>query len=653
MATLEQFEKNNNVGPEEDVIVDPNIVRQQQPQKSIAELAAEAGYSGFETNKNAKAVNIEEELGVKTFRDQQEEYRESIDTLSHALGPEIEAAAERKKAEMNEFIENLEQCGGEMTKEEMVMMSDAPDFEAMLSNPPDPMNQELKEFTRQQIERFKETASPEELRARGLLKDDEDAPEEPNKVINLQDKVTIHDTVETAEEAQSEEDEDESILMESNDDAITMALQNNAKAVNAVVEEKDDGIMIVDDSRPPVTYAEEDDTNKLDDEEPAKALASKVAAANISKIDRVDLDKELAALDLDSDSDTEMEMQDRKEKMQKVKEDIKNKVLPISSKLDIRGFAVSNVPVSLNNSVNMATSSHQAKSGRWALFSSRMPIVMTELLGMEIDELIKLTRGQNFTASDLIKRYTIFYNHIISPKPDTVDKWLKVVSIMDIKHLYGAAYKATFDNVNYIPYDCENERCGNAFISDNMPFTSIIDYKDSDARKEAESIYRSEPPTDSYSLYTTEIVPISPVYAMAFRDPSIYDAQIAPLYLDPDWYNKMEDEIAIATYIDSIYVIDQQNRAIRPLGIKEYKNDVKKTLKAKVLALAKVLNTLTSDQYNLISCYIEEINKTSDYVNYQMPEIICPECGTKIEARPESSMRMLFTRHRLTSLANG
>lgn len=649
MATLDQFEKNNNAGSEEDVIVDPNIARQQP--KSIAEIAAEAGYTGFETSKNDQAVNIEKELGVKTFRDQQEEYRESIDTLGHTLGPEMEAAAERKKSEMNEFIENLEQCDGEMTKEEMIMMSDAPDFEAMLSDPPDPMNKELKDFTRQQIERFKETASPEELRARGLL-DDEAAPEESNKVIRMQDKVATHENINT-EEAQSEDEEDESILMESNDDAITMALQNNAKAMNAIAEEKDDGIMIVDESRPPVTYPEDDDTNKLDDEEPAKALASKVAAANISKIDRVDLDKELAALDMDTDSDTEMEIQDRKEKMQKVKEDIKNKVLPVSSKLDIRGFAVSNVPISLNNSVSMANSSHQAKSGRWALFSSRMPIVMTELLGMEIDELIKLTRGQNFTASDLIKRYTIFYNHIISPKPDTVDKWLKVVSIMDIKHLYGTAYKSTFDGVNYIPYDCENERCGNAFISDNMPFTSIIDYKDADARHEAESIYRSEPSTDSYSLYTTEIVPISPVYAMAFRDPSIYDAQIAPLYLDPDWYNKMEDEIAIATYVDSIYVIDQQNRTIRPLGIKEYKNDVKKTLKAKVLALAKVLNTLTSDQYNLISCYIEEINKTSDYVNYQMPEIICPECGTKIEARPESSMRMLFTRHRLTSLANG
>ena len=230
---------------------------------------------------------------------------------------------------------------------------------------------------------------------------------------------------------------------------------------------------------------------------------------------------------------------------------------------------------------------------------------------------------------------------------------MKTVSIMDIKHLYATAYRASFEGVNFLPFDCTNPRCNNGFVSDSLPWEDMVKYENEDARKEAMRIYKSNPPESDYKLYTTEIVPISDVYAMSFKEPSIYDVQIAPLYLDPDWYTKMEGTISINAYVDSIYVIDAKNKALRPLFIKSYHGDARKTLKAKVLALGKVLTTLTSDQYNLISSYIEEINKTMNYVNYQRPEVICPKCGKKIEAVDQNPAELLFTRHRLTSLANG
>ena len=671
MATIDDIKNGSN--PEDDgTIVDPNLRRR----RSLAENAARHGIKETKSGKDQKPIDLVKDMGYKSDEEVAEE-RMGQDDISHALGDDLMAAAERKKREIDEFSDALEHNDGDIkeAKEEMATMSGQPNFEEMLRNPPDPLNKDLKDFNKEQRKRMMETKSPEELEAMGLMPEEpakkptpfEHHEESENEVIHDEDDDILSDM----------EDNEEDLFDEDNEEGEFTRMDEEVhigSGVPLLSDEELEAHTIATDKIPEPTLKEdtvrdeekkevkqeniaasvvkgEDETFGID---AADKLSERAAAASITELEGVNIDEELLELEREELSEDDEESQKvYRKKLESAREDIKNKVIPIALRVDIKGFTLLNKPVTISNSVEMAHHSQHIKTARWALFSSKLPIEMSGFLGTEIDDLVRLSSIREPSAADNTKLYKLFYDHIVTPKPDSVEAWMKTVSIMDIKHLYATAYRASFEGVNFLPFDCTNPRCNNGFVSDSLPWEDMVKYENEDARKEAMRIYKSNPPESDYKLYTTEIVPISDVYAMSFKEPSIYDVQIAPLYLDPDWYTKMEGTISINAYVDSIYVIDAKNKALRPLFIKSYHGDTRKTLKAKVLALGKVLTTLTSDQYNLISSYIEEINKTMNYVNYQRPEVICPKCGKKIEAVDQNPAELLFTRHRLTSLANG
>lgn len=647
MATLDEFNEQNQDG----TIINPNTARR----NSVAENAANAGYRNMPQSSASEQRKIDpvKDLGLKS----DEEVAESmmgVDDISQALGDDLFAAAERKKQEMQAFSDALDDCGGEMSEEDLNMITEQPDFLAMLDNPPDPLNKDLRQFRDEQIKRVRETATPEELAAMGLT------PHESMSNIPESRPVAAPEPIREKPAEQNMVDEDEELLKDMEDEPsftpetaanVSQMLEVNPNTNNTVEEEANNVIPIVTDHvTDHVTTPTVDEEEHFDDN-PGEDIANKAMTVPQSDITDIDLDKELAELD-EEDSETDTQKIYR-EKLKNAGKEIKEKVIPIANKLDIRGFSISREPISINSSVRMAKANHVEKTARWALFSTKVPVVWSEMSGPEIDELVRVSQGQNFTVTDLMKRYTLFYDHLLSPKPADVEAWLKVVSVMDIKHFYGGIYKASFDGRNFLPRDCVNERCNNGFITDSIPFEEMIHYENTEAKKKALAIYNSEPGEAAYKLYHGELVPISETYAMSFKEPSIWDAQIAPLYLDPAWYQKMESTIAINTYVGEIFVIDAANKSLKRLNIKEYRGNIQKTLKSRVLALAKVISTLTSDQYNLISTYIDEINKPSNYVEYQFPEVVCPKCKTKIEASDTTAANLLFTRHRLTSLANG
>lgn len=676
MASIDEIKQNgqnNTIEDESGTIVDPNLTRRRA---TVAENAARAGIKEIKDGKGQKQVDLVKDLGYKSDEEVAEE-RMGQDDISQALGDDLMAAAERKRQEMERFNDTLEQCGGEMTSEDLVASGEI-DFESMLQNPPDPLNKDLKEFNKKQMELMMETKSPEELEAMGIVPEGKNKPAYQSKRENTTEQASNIINLESEKELK-ESSEDEDILNEMDD------IYDDMPQIETKGEDSDMGIEEFENDEIPVYEEEEDiDANAVKEElveekvevkveedhnvaktisadeddaftvDAADKLSEKATSASVAELEGVNIDEELLELEREAVAEDSEESQEiYKKKLENARNDIKTKVIPIAQRVDISGFTMVNKPVSISNSVNMAKGQQHVNTARWALFSSKLPIEMRGFLGTEIDDLVRLSSIKEPTASDNMKLYNMFYDHIITPKPDTCEAWLKTVSIMDIKHLYGTAYKASFDGMNFLPFDCPNTRCNNGFVSDSIPWEDMIKYEDDNARKEAMKIYKSNPSDNDYKLYKTEVVPISDVYAMAFKEPSIYDVQIAPLYLDPEWYTKMEGTISINAYVDSIYVIDVANRAIRPLNIREFHGDARKTLKAKVLALGKVLTTLSSDQYNLISSYIEEINKVSNYVNYQLPEVICPKCKTKVEARSANPAELLFTRHRLTSLANG
>lgn len=277
---------------------------------------------------------------------------------------------------------------------------------------------------------------------------------------------------------------------------------------------------------------------------------------------------------------------------------------------------------------------------------------MEGLQGVDIDTLSD--RNARNTPQALRTQYNVFYSHILDEnKPDTLDAWLKTVSVADIDHLYACVYLPTFAGANFIPYDCEAEGCKNAFISDDIPFMDMVKFKDDEAKKKFMSLVEGQA-TPSTGLVVGEMIPISEYYAVVLRDPSIYDAIIRPAYLDEEFRNKHRRTIGIAPWIYEIYELDVENKLINPITMMEYKNNIRKTEKARIITLEKMLNSLTSDEYYMLVSYINAINDTdASSVTYVMPEICCPKCEEKIEETAVRMSQLLFLRHQLASLANG
>ena len=77
-----------------------------------------------------------------------------------------------------------------------------------------------------------------------------------------------------------------------------------------------------------------------------------------------------------------------------------------------------------------------------------------------------------------------------------------------------------------------------------------------------------------------------------------------------------------------------------------------KTIISKLKAYSKVLKSLNSDQYMLLTSKLNSLVSESK-VKYVIPEWTCPECGTEIPERPIPSMlAMVFDRRQLAPIMN-
>ena len=146
-------------------------------------------------------------------------------------------------------------------------------------------------------------------------------------------------------------------------------------------------------------------------------------------------------------------------------------------------------------------------------------------------------------------------------------------------------------------------------------------------------------------------VQISDTIVAGFREPSIYDAVIAPNMFDTEFKNKYNDIIGICAYISNIYVLEEtpQGIALRPIAVKTFINNELKTAKARIIQYAKIIRSLNSDQYNIIMGHINAIT-VEPAVTYGLPSISCDHCGKEIPEERNAAADLVFMRHRLAIL---
>ena len=348
--------------------------------------------------------------------------------------------------------------------------------------------------------------------------------------------------------------------------------------------------------------------------------------------------------DLESGDDVlEVEKLSDEEILERFQKDITEKIAPVSKALDIRGFTRAKKGVRASAIVENV----QKVVAEWPLMNAGSKLSMTDFSGTDIDA---LSGSENMSRLAILnRRYTTMYNHIVSDnKPESMEAWVKALPYNDNDNVYMAIYASSFGESNYVPYDCD--RCGNTFLSDNIPISEMYEIEEDSAKERFDSIINGT--IQASDIFIVEDVVISDNICMTFRQPSVYSVLFENSYLDEAFAKKYRDVIAVLAYIDEICYIDVESKSLIPIEVKRFPTNKVKDVKSRIIEYAKIINSLSPDQYSIIIAYINAINSRKNVsITYKVPECKCPRCNNTIRERETTAEELVFMRHQLAALA--
>ena len=394
-----------------------------------------------------------------------------------------------------------------------------------------------------------------------------------------------------------------------------------------------------------------DATERVEDEvesEPVKVVEepkkSAPIAAKVAKVARTYMAIEEPQDEDEENSTSNVEVADDDDQLNNLKALISEKIKPVTKKLNLDGFTIAKKGTVSNNILQ----TESAAVAKWVLPNSGIVVQMREISGANM-ELIR-THLDRRPVPNIRGALKVIYDHIVSPKPDQYETWLKSIAYADYDNLFMAAYIASFSEANYLPIDCTNTACGKAYLSDNIEIMSMVDFKDKESENKFWDLYNSDI-VNGNGLYISKVTAISDKFAVAFKEPSLYDTMIESGYFSEEFSNKYANTIAYLPYIDEIYYIDVLNKNLVPVDYKRYDNNISRTARSKVMRYNKVFNTLNADQNSIITAHVNAINERVNWFSYQIPETTCPECGfVNPPTVDQTASSLLFLRNRLAVL---
>ena len=324
------------------------------------------------------------------------------------------------------------------------------------------------------------------------------------------------------------------------------------------------------------------------------------------------------------------------------------KMKPVSTRLDISSFTIVKKPVA---NVNPIFQDSKDRVIKWVLPAQKSIVLMKEFNGSEIEKLREYSENSN-SIDALNRRFKMIYDHIVSPKPDSFEVWLKTTPFEDVDHYFFAIYVACFKGANFLPGDCINKDCGETYITDDTKIMDMVKFDNKEAKDLFTELYTSEATHAGKGVYCTEVVPLSNKVAIAFRQPSIYNIFETSILSDRD-SNRFASIINYVPFIDTIYMIDQANQALVPITYKMYPDNQTKTLRSKLMKYDKVFTSLSVDEFGPIRAYVEELSKKTNEnsgMKYVLPASECPKCHHMTEEHVVKAEELVFTRYQLGAL---
>lgn len=393
----------------------------------------------------------------------------------------------------------------------------------------------------------------------------------------------------------------------------------------AVVEEE------VIEEAPKYLHQPKEEVEEDNDEEDLDITVEKTVITDDT--DTVAEDDEIEAKISEEETDESFEI---------LKKMVTEKLKPVSKRIDLSGFTVASKGTNTN-----VFKTKEVTASKWVLPFTGITILMKELLGTDLERLRMVMQ-----ANDARSTLQIVYDNIVSPKP-SFDKWLNSIAGMDYEHLFMAVYVASFNGSNHMPIDCTNKNCKEkSYITDDIPFTELVSYKDDVAKAKFMKLYKEEP-SESKGLKAAEIIAISEDYAIGLCVPTLYGAMIEPGYFTDDFIRKHASVISLLPYIDKMYIIDNNNKQLVPIEYKDYPLDPGKTAKSKAVKYGKIFATLTSDEITTLRACVQAVGDNEDIISYKQPSTTCPHCGHQNpEVENVNPSSLVFLRNQLGLLMN-
>lgn len=351
------------------------------------------------------------------------------------------------------------------------------------------------------------------------------------------------------------------------------------------------------------------------------------------------LDQEEEAI-IDTEEETAEEMRER---FKASLSDVKITRNPI----DLSKFQIAKEPVSSAMILNTITNASKKRCDH-PLLHSRRNMTFEECSGPELDALRKTINNSN-GINGVIASLRFVYNHNIDANKKSFEAWCKSIRTEDIESLYFGMYKACYGDTNLVARSDSGDKGCNKTSLINTPINDMIKFSD-DKAKDLYHNLLSQDTTNPGDKIKSQTMVISDDFVVSYTDPTLYSTFIQYASLKPEITEKYADHLNTMAYIDGFFRIDYDNNQLIPIAIKEYPNNINKTVMSKLKTYIDILKTLSNDQYNVMVAKLDNVIGDAK-ISYIYPETTCPECDNTISEEPVDSMlNLLFTRAQLVQV---
>lgn len=362
-----------------------------------------------------------------------------------------------------------------------------------------------------------------------------------------------------------------------------------------------------------------------------------------------DLESLIKDLDAEEKLDVEEDDEDTAEEIRARFKESLTSVKIARDAIDIGKFKIRKTAVSSASALsNISNRPRDQKSADWALYYTGRSMKFAESRGPELDALRKTINNSN-GVNGVIASLRFIYEHTIDANKPAFESWCKLIRTEDIESLYFGLYRACYADANLVARACIGKNgCKKTSLIDT-DINTMVKFDDDKVKEKFYSILNKDTTTETQT-FESELIQISDDFVISYTMPTLYSTFIQYATLKPEVTEKYSDILNTMAYIDGFFTIDRANQELIPIAIKEYPNNINKTVLSKLKTYTEILKMLTNDQYNILTAKLNNIVQTSK-ITYIYPEATCPECGSTIAEEPVDSMlNLLFTRAQLVQI---